>query len=198
MHEIALILLGTALVNNVLLAQTLGVSALLGMSASRKSAALGRTLDFAAATGLLLVTGTGANHLLYHGLLVPLQIAYLALPVFVLVIAMAAHLILTGSRRLRHRHHRQLEARRNLLIANAAVLGVALSEVAGTASLPLALLGALGAALGFALVLVLLAGLREQLVEGAVPRPFRGSAIAMITAGLMALAFMGFSGLARL
>ena len=195
MHEIALILLGTALVNNVLLAQTLGVSALLGMSAPGNSAAPGRTLDFAAATGLLLVTGTGANHLLYHVLLVPLQIAYLALPVFVLVIAMAAHMILAGSRRLRHRHHRQLEARRNLLIANAAVLGVALSEIAGTASLPLALLRALGAALGFALVLVLLAGLREQIVAGAVPLPFRGAAVAMITAGLMALAFMGFSGM---
>lgn len=194
MQEIALILLGSALVNNLLLTQTLGASSLLGMSAPGTSFRPGVTLVFAAATGLVLVTGTAVNHLLYHGLLVPLQIAYLTLPVFVLVIAMTAQLILAGSRRLGH-HHGQLEARRNLLIANAAVLGVSLNEVAASPSLALALLRALGGALGFALVLVLLAGLRGELTEAAIPMPFRGPAIVLITAGLMALAFMGFTGM---
>lgn len=193
MQEIALVLLGSALVNNLLLTQTLGVSALIGMSAPGISFRPGIALAFAAATGLVLVTGTGVNHLLYHGLLLPLGLAYLALPVFVLMIATIAQLLLAGSRRLDYHH--QIDARRNLLIANAAVLGVTLNEVAATPSLTLALLRALGAALGFALVLVLLAGLRGQLTESAIPVPFRGSSIVLITAGLMALAFMGFTGM---
>ena len=190
MQEIALVLLGTVLVNNVLLAQTLGVSALWGMS-SRLSGAVG----LAAATSALLLLSAAANHILYHWLLIPLGIQYLALPVFVLVIALIARGLLLGSRRLAPRLHRNLSATQALLIANAAVLGLTLLNAADTPSLAFALLRALGTALGFALVLVLFAGLREQLTAAAVPLPFRGPAIAMISAGLMALAFMGFVGM---
>ncbi len=191
MHEIALVLLGTVLVNNVLLAQTLGVSALWGMSSR-----LGGAVGLAGATGALLLLSAMANHGVYHWLLVPLGIQYLALPVFVLVIALSARGLVLGSRRLDARLHRNLNAMQPLLMANAAVLGLTLLNAADTSSLALALLRALGTALGFALVLVLFAGLREQLTAAAVPLPFRGPAIAMISAGLMALAFMGFVGMA--
>lgn len=194
MQEIALVLFGSALVNNLLLTQTLGVSALLGMSTPGDAFRPRLTLVFAATAGFVLVAGTGVNHLFYHGLLLPLGLAYLGLPVFVLVIATITQLTLAGSR-CAGRCHRQVYARRNLLIANAAVLGVTLNEIAGTPSLALALLRASGAALGFALVLVLLAGLRGQLTETALPAPFRGPSIVLITAGLMALAFMGFAGM---
>ncbi|MGB5145738.1 MAG: Rnf-Nqr domain containing protein [Porticoccaceae bacterium] len=190
MQEVALVLLSTVLVNNVLLTQTLGVSALWGMS-SRLSAAAG----LAAATSALLLLSAGTNHILYHWLLMPLGIQYLALPVFVLAIASIARGLVLGSRRLDPRLHRNLKALEPLLMANAAVLGLTLLNAADTASLALALLRALGTALGFALVLVLFAGLREQLTVAAVPLPFRGPAIAMISAGLMALAFMGFVGM---
>ncbi len=191
MHEIALVLLGTVLVNNVLLAQTLGVSALWGMSSR-----LGGAVGLAVATGALLVLSVAANHIVYRWLLVPLDIQYLALPVFVLVIALIARGLVLGSRRLDARLHHNLNAMQPLLMANAAVLGLALLNAADTPSLALALLRALGSALGFALVLVLFAGLREQLTATAVPLPFRGPAIAMLSAGLMALAFMGFVGMA--
>jgi electron transport complex protein RnfA len=191
MQEIALVLLGTVLVNNVLLTQTLGVSALWGMSSR-----LGGAVGLAAATGALLLLSAAANHILYHWLLVPLDIQYLALPVFVLVIALIAHGIRLGSLRLDPRLHRSLSALQPLLMANAAVLGLTLLNVADTTSLALALLRALGTALGFSLVLTLFAGLREQLAVAAVPAPFRGPAIALISAGLMALAFMGFVGMA--
>ncbi|MBK8131882.1 MAG: electron transport complex subunit RsxA [Gammaproteobacteria bacterium] len=191
MHEIALVLLGTVLVNNVLLAQTLGVSALWGMSSR-----LGGAVGLAVATGALLVLSVAANHIVYRWLLVPLDIQYLALPVFVLVIALIARGLVLGSRRLDARLHHNLNAMQPLLMANAAVLGLTLLNAADTPALALALLRALGSALGFALVLVLFAGLREQLTATAVPLPFRGPAIAMLSAGLMALAFMGFVGMA--
>lgn len=190
MQEVALVLLSTVLVNNVLLAQTLGVSALWGMS-SRLSGAAG----LAAATSALLLLSAGTNHILYHWLLTPLGIQYLALPVFVLAIASIARGLVLGSRRLDPRLHRNLKALEPLLMVNAAVLGLTLLNAADAASLALALLRAFGTALGFALVLVLFAGLREQLTAAAVPLPFRGPAIAMISAGLMALAFMGFVGM---
>ncbi|MGD9983430.1 MAG: electron transport complex protein RnfA [Porticoccaceae bacterium] len=205
MQEVALVLLSTVLVNNVLLAQTLGVSSLLGMSAQgmsapgksapERSSRLDRVPGLAAATGLLLVASAAVNHLLYHWLLVPLDLGYLALPVFVLVIVLATQLMLTGSRRLDLRYHRNLKTLQPLLMANAAILGVTLLNVADTSSLALAILRALGAGVGFSVVLVLFAGLREQLTAAAMPAPFRGPAIAMISAGLMALAFMGFVGM---
>ncbi|MFZ2208609.1 MAG: Rnf-Nqr domain containing protein [Porticoccaceae bacterium] len=191
MHEIALVLLGTVLVNNVLLAQTLGVSALWGMSSR-----LGGAVGLAVATGALLLLSAAANHIVYHWLLIPLGVQYLALPVFVLVIALIARGLVLGSRCLDARLHRNLNAMQPLLMANAAVLGLTLLNAADTPSLALVLLRALGPALGFALVLVLFAGLREQLTAAAVPLPFRGPAIAMLSAGLMALAFMGFVGMA--
>lgn len=200
MQEIALVLLSTVLVNNVLLVQTLGVSSLLGMSApgmsaSGRSSRLDGAPGLAAATSLLLVASAAVNHLLYHWLLVPLDLGYLALPVFVLVIVFATQLILTGSRHLDLRYHRNLKTLQPLLMANAAILGVTLLNVADTSSLALAMLRALGAGVGFSVVLVLFAGLREQLTAAAMPVPFRGPVIAMISAGLMALAFMGFVGM---
>jgi len=195
MQEVALVLLSTVLVNNVLLAQTLGVSSLLRMSAPGRSSRLDRVPGLAAATSLLLVVSSAVNHLLYHWLLVPLDLGYLALPVFVLVIVLATQLALIGSRRLDLRYHRNLKSLQPLLMANAAILGVTLLNVADTSSLALAILRALGAGVGFSVVLVLFAGLREQLTAAAMPAPFRGPAIAMVSAGLMALAFMGFVGM---
>lgn len=195
MQEVALVLLSTVLVNNVLLAQTLGVSSLLRMSAPGRSSRLDRVPGLAAATSLLLVASAAVNHLLYHWLLVPLDLGYLALSVFVLVIVLVTQLMLTGSRRLDLRYHRNLNTLQPLLMANAAILGVTLLNVADTSSLALAMLRALGAGVGFSVVLVLFAGLREQLTAAAMPTPFRGPAIAMISAGLMALAFMGFVGM---
>ncbi|MGE3296999.1 MAG: electron transport complex protein RnfA [Porticoccaceae bacterium] len=195
MQEITLLLLSTVLVNNVLLVQTLGVSSLLGLSTEGKSAPLDRVLGLAAATGVLLLASAAMNHLLYHWVLVPLDLGDLALPVFVLVIVLATQLILIGSRRLDLRYHRNLKTLQPLLMANAAILGVTLLNVADTTSLALAMLRALGTGIGFSVVLALFAGLREQLTTTAVPAPFRGPAISLISAGLMALAFMGFVGM---
>ncbi|MFZ5653111.1 MAG: electron transport complex protein RnfA [Pseudomonadota bacterium] len=191
MREIALILLGTALVNNLVLSQLLGTSALLGMSARVAGAA-----RLAGATGALLLAATLGQYLAQHWLLDPLALAQLRLPVAMLIILLAAALIETGSRRLDALLHRALVELRPLLITNTAVLATALSAAERTTSLAAALFQACAAALGFALVAVLLAGVREHLQAVAVPPAFRGAPVTLISAGLMALAFMGLARMA--
>ena len=191
MHEIALILLGTALVNNLALSQLLGTSALLGISARVAGAA-----RLAGATGALLVITAAGQYLAQRWLLEPLALPELRLPVAMLLIVLATALIELGGRRLDARLHRALVELRPLLITNTAVLATALTAAEQATSLAVALLQALAAALGFALVSVLLAGVREHLEAVAVPPVFRGAPLTLISAGLMALAFMGFARMA--
>lgn len=191
MHEIALILLGTALVNNVVLVQLLGVSSLLAMSARIESA-----LHLAAATAALLLVSTAGHYLLERWLLEPLELQAFALPMAVLWLALGAALIELASRRLNARLHLALMRMRPLTLANSAVLGAALTNAERAGSLAAALANAFGMALGFALVLVLFASLRERLDAVSVPETFRGAPVTLLSAGLMALAFLGFARMA--
>lgn len=188
MQEIALMLLGTALVNNVVLVQLLGVSSLLAMSARIESA-----LHLAAATAVLLLAGTAGHYPIERWLLEPLELQAFALPMAVLWLALAAALIELASRRLDARVHLALVRMRPLTLANSAVLGAALTNAERAGSLAAALANAFGMALGFALVLVLFASLRERLEAVSVPEAFRGAPVTLLSAGLMALAFLGFA-----
>ncbi len=193
MTELLLIMLAAALVNNFVLVQFLGLCPFMGAS-RRVEGALGMGL----ATGLVLTTASGLSYLVERWLLVPFGLEYLRLVAFILVIGAAVQLAEQLIRRLSPLLYRVLGLYIPLIASNCAVLGVALLNSTASRSLVAALFYGAGAAVGFALVLALLAGLRERLEGADVPVAFRGMAIAFVTAGIMSLAFLGFSGFARL
>lgn len=193
MTELALIVVAAALVNNFVLVQFLGLCPFLG--ASRKiEGAVGMGL----ATGLVLTTASGLSYIVERWLLAPFGLGYLRLVAFILVIGAAVQFTEILIRRFSPLLHRVLGLYIPLIASNCAVLGVALLNSTARRSFVASLFYGTGAAAGFALVLVLLAGLRERVDESAVPRAFRGPAIALVTAGIMSLAFLGFAGFARL
>jgi electron transport complex protein RnfA len=193
MSELLLIVVGAALVNNFVLVQFLGLCPFMGAS-RRVEGAVGLGL----ATGLVLTTASGLSYLVENFLLVPFGLEYLKLIAFILIIGAAVQLTELLVRRFSPLLHRVLGLYIPLIASNCAVLGVALLNSSASRSLLAALFYGAGAALGFAMVLSLLAGLRERLELADVPAPFRGNAIAFVTAGILSLAFLGFNGFARL
>jgi Na+-translocating ferredoxin:NAD+ oxidoreductase subunit A len=193
MSELLLIVLAAALVNNFVLVQFLGLCPFMGAS-RRVEGAVGMGL----ATGLVLTTASGLSFLVDRFLLQPFDLQYLRILSFILVIGVAVQLTDILIRRFSPLLHRLLGIYIPLIASNCAVLGVALLNSAASRSFVAALFYGAGAALGFALALALLAGLRERLAHADVPVTFRGAAIAFVTAGILSLAFLGFTGFARL
>ena len=193
MGELGLIVLAAALVNNFVLVQFLGLCPFMGAS-RRLEGAVGMGL----ATGLVLTGASALSYLAERYLLEPFGLEYLRLIAFILIIGAAVQLTELLVRRFSPLLYRVLGIYIPLIASNCAVLGVALLNSAASRSLIAAIFYGAGAALGFGLVLCLLAGLRERLELADVPAPFRGSAIALVTAGILSLAFMGFTGFARL
>lgn len=193
MAELMLVIVGAALVNNFVLVQFLGLCPFMGAS-RRVEGALGMGL----ATGLVLTTASGISYLVDSLLLIPFELEHLRLLAFILVIGAAVQLTEQMTRKLSPLLHRVLGLYIPLIASNCAVLGVALLNSTANRSLIAALFYGAGAAVGFGLVLALLAGLRERAEGADVPRPFQGHAIAFITAGIMSLAFLGFTGFVRL
>jgi electron transport complex protein RnfA len=193
MSELALIIIAAALVNNFVLVQFLGLCPFMGAS-RRVEGAIGMGL----ATGLVLTTASALSDLVETLLLNPFRLQHLKLIAFILIIGAAVQLTELLVRRFSPLLHRVLGLYIPLIASNCAVLGVALLNSTASRSLIAAIFYGAGAALGFALVLSLLAGLRERLDFADVPTPFRGNAIALVTAGILSLAFLGFAGFARL
>jgi electron transport complex protein RnfA len=191
MDELALILIGALLVNNFVLAQFLGLCPFMGITKSYDTA-----LATGAATTFVLALAAVCTHLLYHGILVPLGLEYLRIILFIVVIAGVVQLIQAYIKAAAPVLHQVLGIYLPLITSNCAVLGVALLAIGRDHNLLQTFVFSLGAAGGFTLVMVLFGAMREQLVGSAVPTPFRGAPIALITAGIMSLAFMGFQGLA--
>jgi len=187
-----LILLGTALVNNFVLVQFLGLCPFVGVS-GRLDSALGMGI----ATTFVLTLASLLGHLIERWLLIPFDAAYLRTLSFIVVIAIVVQFTEIVIRRRSPLLHRVLGLYLPLITTNCAVLGVALLSASRGLGLREAVLSGFGAALGFTLVLVLFAALRERIDRVDVPAPFRGSAVALITAGIMSLAFMGFAGLGQ-
>lgn len=191
MSEFLLILLGTVLVNNFVLINFLGLCPLMG--ASRKlSTALGMGL----ATTFVLTLASICSFVINKWLLQPLGLEYLQLICFILIIAGLVQFTELYIRKASPLLHSVLGIFLPLITTNCAVLGVALLSVRTNTSLLQASIYGFGAAVGFTVVLVLFAAMRERLDNADVPAPFKGTAIAMISAGMMSLAFMGFSGMA--
>jgi electron transport complex protein RnfA len=193
MSELLLIALGAALVNNFVLVQFLGVCPFVGGS-QRVEGAIGMGL----ATGLVLTIAAGATQLVERYLLQPNELDYLRVFAFLVATGAVAGLTEVAIRRFSPLLQRVLGLYIPLVATNCAVLGLALINATASRSFVAALFYGAGAALGFALALVLFAGLRERLVYADVPVAFRGASIAFVTAGILALAFMAFSGFARL
>ncbi|MFA5494426.1 MAG: electron transport complex subunit RsxA [Porticoccaceae bacterium] len=190
MQEIAIILIGAVLVNNFVLVQFLGLCPFMGVS-NRLETAIG----MGSATTFVLTLAAMSSYLVNTFLLVPLGLEYLKTITFILVIAVVVQFTKMFIERTSPLLYRVLGVFLPLITTNCAVLGVALQNTARKHNFFESSLYGFGAALGFSLVLVLFSAMRERLAVADVPRPFRGVAIAMITAGLMSLAFMGFSGL---
>lgn len=188
--ELALILLGTVLVNNFVLVQFLGLCPFMGVSRRVDSA-----LGMGVATTFVLTLATSLSFMVNRWLLIPFQIEYLRTLSFIVVIAVVVQFTEIVIRRQSPLLHRVLGLYLPLITTNCAVLGVALLSIGQQHSLLEAMLYGFGAALGFTLVLILFAVLREKLELADVPAPFKGSAIALMSAGIMSLAFMGFSGM---
>ena len=190
MEDIALLLVGAVFVNNFVLVKFLGLCPFMGVS-RRLDAAYGMAL----ATGFVLTLSAALAWIVHHWILVPLGLEYLRTLGFILVIAAVVQFTEIVMNRQSPRLYRVLGIYLPLITTNCAVLGVALLNVQARHSLFESVLYGFGAALGFGLVLVLFSAMRERLEAADVPAAWRGAPIALATAGLMSLAFMGFSGL---
>jgi electron transport complex protein RnfA len=192
MGSLLLTAVGAALVNNFVLTRFLGLCPVLG--ASRSLATAG---GMAVATTAVLTLTAVLCTLVERLLLGPFALDHLRILAYILVIASVVQATEQLLLRTAPLLHRQFGIYLPLITTNCAVLGVALLAAAADHSVAAALAFGLGAGTGFGLVLVLFAGLRERLAGADVPEPFRGGAIALVTAGLLALAFTGFAGLDR-
>jgi electron transport complex protein RnfA len=190
--ELLVILITTVLVNNFVLVRFLGLCPFLGVSRNLE-AAIGMSL----ATAFVLTLSSATAYLLHTYLLVPLALDYLRTLTFILVIAACVQFTEIMVRRLSPMLDQVLGIYIPLIATNCAVLGVALLNVQQAKGFVQSVFYGFGASVGFALVLVLFGAIRERLEAADVPTPFRGTAIALMTAGIMSLAFMGFSGMAR-
>ena len=193
MLEISIILLSTVLVNNFVLTQFLGLCPFMGISTK-----FANTLSMSMATSFVLTLASSSSYLIYHYLLVPLGLEFMRTIVLIMVIGALVQLTEMSIRRISPMIYRVLGIFLPLITSNCAVLGVALLVIARLDSFINAVFYGFGASLGFSLVLILFAALREKIDLADVPRPFRGAAIGMITAGLISMIFMGFSGLIRI
>ena len=190
MKELALIILSTVLVNNFVLVKFLGLCPFMGVSRKLESA-----LGMAAATTFVLTISSACSYLVDTYLLAPLELEYLRTIAFILVIAAVVQFTEMMVQKVSPLLYQVLGIYLPLITTNCAVLGVALLNVQESHSFVESLLYGFGAATGFSLVLALFAAMRERMAMADVPEPFQGAAIALITAGLMSLAFLGFSGL---
>ena len=193
MTEYLLLFIATVLVNNFVLLKFLGLCPFLGVS-TKVDAAVGMSF----ATTFVLTLASAFSYLVNQWILVPLGIQFLQTLSFILVIAVVVQFTEMVMHKTSPVLHKVLGIFLPLITTNCAVLGVALLNINENHNFIQSLIFGFAAACGFSLVIVLFAGMRERIDVADVPAPFRGASIALITAGLMSLAFMGFSGLVKL
>jgi electron transport complex protein RnfA len=192
MTEIILLLIGTVLVNNFVLVQFLGLCPFMGVSGKLETA-----IGMSMATTFVLTIASMSSYLVETYILTPLGIEYLRTLSFILVIAVVVQFTEMVVHKTSPTLYRLLGIFLPLITTNCAVLGVALLNTTEQHNFIQSIIYGFGAALGFSLALILFSAMRERLAAADVPIPFKGASIAMITAGLMSLAFMGFTGLIK-
>ena len=190
MKELLLIAIGSALVNNVVLSQFLGICPFLGVSKRvETSAGMGAAVIF------VITIASAVASLIYDHILVRFGMEYLQTIVFILVIAALVQFVEMFLKKNMVSLYQSLGVYLPLITTNCAVLGVALTNVQKTYNFVESVVNGAGIAVGFTIAIVLLAGVRERIEYNDVPYNFQGSPITLITAGLMSIAFFGFSGL---
>ena len=190
MTNLLIIAIGSALVNNVVLSQFLGLCPFLGVSKKVKTAAgMGTAVIFVITLASFVAT------LIYQFVLTPLNITYLKTIVFILVIAALVQFVEMFLKKYMVSLYESLGVYLPLITTNCAVLGVALTNVQKSYSILASVVNGFATAAGFTISIVILAGIREKMEYNDIPKPFQGMPIVLITAGLMAIAFCGFSGL---
>ncbi len=192
MREYLLLLVSTVLVNNFVLVKFLGLCPTMGVTKKLEPAA-----GMGLATTFVLTLTAALCWIVDHGLLIPLNVSYLRTLSFILVIAVVVQFTEMVVHKTSPDLYRLLGIYLPLITTNCIVLGLALLNVSQRHDFIESVIYGLGGGLGFSMVLALFASLRERLAAADVPAPFRGISIAMITAGLLSLAFMGFSGLIK-
>ena len=189
MQDYLLILVSTILVNNFVLVKFLGLCPFMGVSRKLETA-----MGMGLATIFVLTLSSVCSYIANQYLLVPLGLEYLRTIVFIVVIAFVVQFTELVVHKTSPMLYQALGIFLPLITTNCAVLGVALLSVQAQNGFLQSALYGFGAAIGFSLVLVLFAGLRERIELADIPLPFKGNAIALVTAGLMSMAFMGFAG----
>ena len=188
--DMLLLLVGSSLVSNVVLSQFLGLCPFLGVSRKIKTAAgMGGAVIF------VITLASFVAGALYKLILVPLNLKYLQTIVFILVIAALVQFVEMFLKKMIPSLYQALGVYLPLITTNCAVLGVAVSNVQKNYGVLEGVVNGIGTAVGFAVAIIILAGIRERNEYNEVPKPFRGMPIVLLTAGLMAIAFWGFSGL---
>jgi electron transport complex protein RnfA len=192
MNEYLLIFVSTVLVNNFVLVKFLGLCPFMSVSTKLETA-----IGMGLATTFVLTLSSITSYIVNQYLLIPLDIEFLRTIVFILVIAVVVQFTEMFVRKTSPLLHQILGIFLPLITTNCAVLGVALLNIQEKHSFIESAIYGFGAAIGFSLVLVLFAGLRERVMAADVPLSFKGAPIALITAGIMSIAFMGFTGLVK-
>ena len=190
MKSLLLIAIGSALVNNVVLSQFLGLCPFLGVSKKVETAA-----GMGAAVLFVITIASAVTNLIYTFLLVPTDLTYLNTIVFILVIAALVQFVEMVLKKSMPALYESLGVFLPLITTNCAVLGVALNSVTKGYNILESVVYGFATAFGFFIAIVLMAGVREKIEYNDIPKPFQGTAIVLLTACLMAIAFMGFSGM---
>ena len=190
MKELILIIVGSALVNNIILSQFQGLCPFLGVSKK-----VDTSIGMGAAVIFVITLASIATNLVYALVLVPLHLEYLQTIAFILVIAALVQFVEMFLKKCRVSLYNALGVFLPLITTNCAVLGSALTNVQKGYNFIFSVANGLGTAVGFTVAIVLLASIRESIEDNDIPYNFQGSPIVLITSGLMAIAFMGFSGL---
>ena len=188
--SLILIIISTALVNNVVLIQFLGICSFLGVSRQMKA-----SLSLGLAVVFVITLSSAVASLLYTYVLLPLELTYLKTIVFILVIAALVQVVEMFIKKKSPAVYNALGIYLPLITTNCAVLGVALTNVQDELNFIQSVTAGFGTAVGFTIAIVLLAGIRSRIDEEAIPKPFRGAPVVLLSAALMSIAFMGFSGI---
>lgn len=189
MKELLIIIIGSAIVNNVVLSQFLGLCPFLGVSKRVETAAgMGGAIIF------VITLSSFITSLIYKFILVPSGFEYLQTIVFILVIAALVQFVEMFLKKVMPPLYNALGVYLPLITTNCAVLGVALKNVQNNYNILQGVVNGFATAVGFTIAIVIMAGIREKIEHNNIPGPFKGSAIVLVTAGLMAIAFFGFSG----
>lgn len=190
MTQLLLILIGSSIVNNVVLSQFLGICPFLGVSKKVETAA-----GMGAAVTFVTTLAAFVTSLIYKFILKPTDLSYLQTIVFIVVIAALVQFVEMFLKKFMHSLYESLGVYLPLITTNCAVLGVSLNSVTKEYNILESTVYGFATAIGFLIAIVIMAGLREKIEYNDVPKTFQGSAIVLVTAGLMSIAFFGFSGI---